>query len=76
MPGKPLVRKHVAALTILATLGGGCLGAVKTTTRQLQEDALSPVVVPVEQGGKARKTLEGVSEREAERAKEIEEISH
>lgn len=67
-------RKHVAMLTVLVTIGSGCLGAVQTTTKQLEKDALSPITVPIEQGLKAKNTIEGVNARQEERNAQIEEI--
>lgn len=67
-------RKHKFWLLAAALLaaGSGCVGAVKETNRQLTEDALSPITVPIEQYGKAKDTLGNVEAAQEERNRQIE----
>ena len=40
--------KFLVAATALLMAGAGCVGAVKETTQQLTNDALTPISVPVQ----------------------------
>lgn len=66
--------KYWLFATALLVAGSGCVGAVSETTRQLNEDAMSPIVVPVEQYKKSKATLGTVEAGQEEKNRQIEEI--
>lgn len=74
---KEYLRRNKTFLAIagLLVFGSGCAGAVSTTGEQLAEDALKPITVPIEQGQKAKGTLEAAQKAQEERQRQIDELS-
>ena len=66
--------KTLIAVTALLMLGAGCAGAINKTGQQLGEDAAKPITVPIEQGLKAKETLQGVNQKTLQENQQIEEI--
>lgn len=64
--------KYWLFATALLVAGSGCVGAVNETNKQLTEDALSPITVPIEQYGKAKETLGDVQAAQEEKDAAIE----
>jgi hypothetical protein len=67
--------QHLIGLSMVLVFVSGCAGAVSKTAEQLSKDAVSPIVVPIEQGQKAKKTLDGVNADQEERNRAMDETA-
>lgn len=65
--------KRLLAVTALLMAGSGCVGAVRETNRQLIDDAMKPITVPIDGYERALEVSNDVNTGQEERRRQLKE---